>query len=133
MPGGNVERLVECPEIQLEIRRQLDQDRPEVSSQLARPLDEELDGRPRLLESADVGEVAAGLDREKEVVRDPDRPGSRSGSACILLPLRSECHFRARPIAAVEACLAEISIGPVSGLKPPPGGMRSCPWPGLGA
>ena len=72
--GERVQRLFERLQVDLEIGRQLDQDRAQVRSELGRPLDEQPDRWTRIAEPADMGQVATCLDREQKPVGDPRRP-----------------------------------------------------------
>ena len=63
------DRALEAVEIDLQARRELEQDRPEPVTEDRGPLHQVVDRPLRLLEAADVAEVPTRLDREPKVVR----------------------------------------------------------------
>ena len=141
-----LERPREPVDVGWHVGGQLEQDRSQVRSELARPLHEVGDGFARLVQAPDVGQVSAGLDRKGEVRRDPSRPGSERRTrrhpveGHIQLDrvetLGEELQLRTASVARVEAATPVLVQEPggseIQSRGRPPGSLRGCstpPWP----
>ena len=97
--GEGPQRTAEGPLVSAEVRWQLEEDRSQLPSELARPAHQPMDRLLGVSKSPHVREVAAGLDRDDEV--DRERPVPRGEGRGFRQPVEGVVQLHCRETGRV--------------------------------